>query len=116
MSGHFEAFDPRPGGSYRFILSYKDTSDGRGKATESTDIVEGRFVEIVPNMRVVQAINFVSDDSDFAGTMTMTWQLTPEGDRTRVEIQAENVPNGISAQDHAAGLNSSLANLANYTA
>jgi hypothetical protein len=32
----------------------------------------------------------------------------------RVEIRADDVPDGISAEDHAAGLASSLANLAAY--
>jgi hypothetical protein len=32
----------------------------------------------------------------------------------RVEITADDVPDGISADDHAAGLTSSLDNLASY--
>jgi hypothetical protein len=35
---------------------------------------------------------------------------------TLVEITAEDVPEGIGAQDHAAGMHSSLANLAAYLA
>ena len=31
-----------------------------------------------------------------------------------VDIVAEDVPDGVSAEDHAAGLSSSLANLAGY--
>jgi hypothetical protein len=46
--------------------------------------------------------------------MTMIWNVTPVENGTRVEIRAENAPEGISAQDHAAGLASSLANLAAY--
>jgi hypothetical protein len=63
---------------------------------------------------VVQAVGFVSDDPDFAGTMTMTWEVTPVDGGSRVDIRAEDVPAGISAEDHAAGLASSLANLAAY--
>jgi hypothetical protein len=44
--------------------------------------------------------------------MTMTWALTASADGTRVDIRADDVPAGISAEDHAAGLASSLANLA----
>jgi hypothetical protein len=54
----------------------------------------------------------VSDDPAFAGTMVMTWTITAVGAATRVDIAAEDVPDGISAADHAAGLTSSLANLA----
>ena len=115
MNGRFEHFDARPGGSYRLILTNSDRSHAGGKATDNSDIVEARFVDIVPDTRVVQAINFVSNDPAFAGTMTMTWDVVPIGERTRVEIRATNVPPGISAEDHAVGLNSSLANLAEYT-
>jgi len=114
MTGRFERFDPRPGGSYRLVLTYGDASSGVGKSTADTDVVEARFVEIVPGERVVQSTDFVSDDPAFAGTMTMTWQLSAEDDRTRVEIRADDVPAGISAEDHAAGLASSLANLSAY--
>ena len=66
-------------------------------------------------MRIVQAVNFVSDDPAFSGTMTMTWEIAPIDDKTHVEVRAEHVPHGISAEDHAVGLASSLANLARYT-
>ena len=46
--------------------------------------------------------------------MTMTCELTRVEGGTRVEIRADNVPDGISAEDHAAGFASSLANLAGY--
>jgi uncharacterized protein YndB with AHSA1/START domain len=114
MTGTFERFDPRPGGSYRMVLTYPDGSVSRGKATAETDIVEARFVDLVPDVRVVQAVDFVSDDPAYAGTMTMTWEVTAVDGGTRVDITADNVPDGISAEDHAAGMVSSLAKLAEY--
>lgn len=114
MSGRFEHFDVRPGGSYRMVLTYADVSTARGKATANSDVVEGRFVDIAPGVRVVQAVDFVSDDPAYAGTMTMTWEITVVDGGTRVDIRADDVPAGISAEDHAAGLASSLANLATY--
>jgi uncharacterized protein YndB with AHSA1/START domain len=114
MSGRFERFDARPGGSYRLVLTYAEPSASRGKSTADSDIVEARFVELVPGVRVVQAVEFESSDPANAGTMTMTWELTPVDAGTRVDIRAEDVPSGISAEDHAAGLNSSLANLGAY--
>ena len=114
MSGRFERFDAYPGGSYRLVLTYADASDAHGKTTADTDVVEARFVDIVPDTRVVQAVTFVSDDPAQAGTMTMTWEVTAVEHGTRVEVRAENVPAGISAADHAEGLSSSLANLAEH--
>jgi uncharacterized protein YndB with AHSA1/START domain len=114
MTGRFERFDARPGGSYRMVLTYGDASGSPGKATADADIVEARFVDIVPLLRVVQAVDFVSDDPAFDGTMTMTWEVAPAEAGTRIEVVAEDVPDGIGAEDHAAGLNASLANLAAY--
>jgi len=114
MSGRFERFEARPGGGYRMVLTYADASDARGKSSVDSDVVEARFVEIVPGERVVQAVDFVSDDPAFAGTMTMTWALASAEGGTLVSIRADDVPVGISAEDHAAGLASSLANLAHY--
>ena len=114
MSATFERFDPRPGGTFRLVLTYDDPPDVGGKSTPDSDVVEARYLDIVPDVRVVQAIDFVSEDSAFAGTMIMTWAVTAVEGGTLVEITAEEVPDGISADDHAAGLASSLANLARH--
>jgi uncharacterized protein YndB with AHSA1/START domain len=111
MTGRFERFDARPGGSYRLVLAYDENSSGSGKSNPDADIVEARFLEVVPNVRVVQAVDFASDDPAFAGTMTMTWELSTERGGTRVEIRADDVPSGITSEDHATGMQSSLANL-----
>jgi uncharacterized protein YndB with AHSA1/START domain len=112
MTGRLERFDARPGGSYRLVLTYVDTAAPQGKTTSDSDVVEVRFVELVPGMRLVQEADFVSDDPANRGTMTLRWELTEVQAGTRVDIRAENVPEGVSAEDHAAGLASSLANLA----
>ena len=96
------------------VLTYADASTGPGKTTADSDVVEARYVDIVPGVRVVQEVTFVADDPDLAGTMTMTWEVTATDEGTRMDIRAEQVPAGISAEDHAAGLASSLANLAGY--
>ena len=114
MAGRFERFELRPGGSYRLVLTYLDAADAPGKATADSDIVEARFVDVVPGVRVVQAVDFVADDPAFAGTMTMTWSVAPEGGGTLVDFVADDVPDGITAEDHAEGMGSSLTNLAAY--
>lgn len=112
MSGRFERFDPRPGGSYRLVLTYEDPAGDVGKTTEDADVVEVRYVDVQPGRRVVQAVDFESDDPAYAGTMTMTWELTPDEAGALVTVTGTDVPAGISAEDHAAGLRSTLANLA----
>ena len=44
--------------------------------------------------------------------MTLTWHIRSVEGGTLVEITADDVPDGISADDRAAGMASSLANLA----
>ncbi len=110
--GVIDAFEPKPGGSFRMTLVFE--SSGGGKTTETTDVVIGEFVEVVPDQLVRQRFTFDSDDPLFSGTMTMSWSLTPTATGTRVSVTAEDVPVGISPEDHEAGMQSSLANLAGY--
>ena len=115
MSGRVLEFDPRTGGRYRIELAYEvPAPPAVAKTTERTDISEGRFLALEPSRRIVQSVEFVSTDPAFAGVMVMTWSLETEGDGTRVTITAENVPHGISKEDHDAGLQSSLKNLAHF--
>jgi uncharacterized protein YndB with AHSA1/START domain len=114
MTARFERFDLRWGGSYRLVLTYEDPTAAEGKATADSDVVEARIVELVPGERVVQAIDFESDDPAFAGTMTMTWTVTSTDGGSMVELRADDVPSGISAEDHAIGMSSSLDQLAAY--
>ncbi len=109
-------FDARPGGIYQMALVYRGDHKNAGKTSEDIDVVEGRFVELVPNDRVVQLVTFQSDDPAFAGEMRMTWRATPAPGGTDVSIIAENVPIGISEEDHEAGLRSTLENLARFVA
>jgi uncharacterized protein YndB with AHSA1/START domain len=114
MIGRFEWFNPTPGGSYRLVLTYADPLASPGKSTADSDVVDVHFLDIVLNDRVVQAVDFVADAPEFAGTMTMTWTVHEDAGGTQVEIVADDVPDGISPQDHALGLASSLENLARF--
>jgi uncharacterized protein YndB with AHSA1/START domain len=116
MTGRFDHFDAHTGGSYRMTLTYANAPAAGGKSDAESDVVEARFLEIAPDYRVVQAVDFESDDPSYAGTMTMTWTVTEVEGGTRIEMRADDVPPGISADDHVAGMTSSLANLATYLA
>lgn len=117
MTGHIYEFDARPGGAYRMALTYhgKDHPNA-GKTSDDTDVVQGRFVELIPNERIVQLVNFESEDPAFAGEMRMTWRLSPAAGGTEVSIICENVPEGARKEDHDAGLRSTLENLAKFAA
>lgn len=114
MTAQLERYDLRVGGGYRMVLTLADPAHVGGKSAADSDVVEATFVELVDGERVAEEVEFESDDPSFAGTMTMTWQLTPQPDGTEVSIVAAGVPPGISPADHATGLQSSLENLAAY--
>jgi len=113
MRGEMLEFDMQPGGHYRMVLRYEDP-DIAGKTGEGSDDVAVRILDLVPGALVSQAVEFVSDDPAFSGTMVMNWMLDVVDEGTRVTIRAENVPEGITAEDHAEGLRSSLENLAGF--
>jgi uncharacterized protein YndB with AHSA1/START domain len=114
MTGRFEAFEPRAGGRFRMVLTYADAETAPGKTSASEDVVEGRFAELIPNERIVEVVRFESDDPAFAGEMRIVTALEAVAGGTEVTIRCEDVPSGISAEDHEAGLSSTLANLAAF--
>jgi uncharacterized protein YndB with AHSA1/START domain len=116
MKAHVYAFDPREGGTFRMSFSYVDAShDVRGKTSDDADVFEGRFLELVPDERVVELIEFESDDPAFTGSMAVTTSLRAVDGGTEVTIRCENVPQGIRPEDHAVGMASTLKNLASFT-
>lgn len=118
MDGRVLEFEPWEGGRYRIELTYASAAPpgGTGKSTAQSDITAGRFLELIPGRRVVQSADFDSADPAFAGEMIITWTFEPVGDSATVTVTAEKVPIGIGEEDHAAGLRSSLDNLARVVA
>lgn len=114
MRGRIERWDPRPGGGFRMVLTYLDPTDGLGKTTDATDVVDVAFADLSPPKTVVQRAVFAASDPAYAGTMTMTWRLDPTDEGTEVTVKAVDVPPGIDQAIHEAGIASSLANLASF--
>lgn len=115
MKAHIHAFDPREGGAFRMSFIYADASaEAHGKTSEGVDTFHGHFAELVPDRRIVEIVEFESGDPAFAGAMTVVTTLTPAPGGCEVTIRCENVPAGISADDHRKGIASTLANLAAF--
>lgn len=115
MSGQIDMFDPRVGGAYRMTLTYEMDDSPPGKTSENTDVAQGKFLELVPGKRIVQAIKFNSEDPAYSGEMIQKWFLEDVSEGTKVTIVCENVPEGIRKEDHDTGLKSTLENLAIFT-
>jgi uncharacterized protein YndB with AHSA1/START domain len=91
-----------------------DTINRHAAKRQHADVTHGRFLQLVPNRQIVQSVRFESNDPRFAGEMRMTWLLEGGPEGTTVSIRADDVPGGIAHQDHLAGFQATLANLAAF--
>lgn len=115
MAAQIDLFEPRPGGQFRITLTYELDPTIPGKTAANQDVLQGRFLELVPNQKIVQAGHFETDDPVFSGEMVETWYLEAVPGGTKVTIVIENVPAGIRKTDHLEGLTATLDNLAGFT-
>jgi uncharacterized protein YndB with AHSA1/START domain len=113
MTGEIHAFDSRPGGGFEMSLFYPETdASGRGKTTAREDRTRVRFVELVPDTRIVKAVTFISMDPAYAGEMRIIAAFADRGDATEVTMTFENLPPGVDPGDNDHGARESLENLA----
>jgi uncharacterized protein YndB with AHSA1/START domain len=112
MSSHIHWFDAREGGAFRITLTY-DRPSTAGKTGPEHDSFQGRFVRLVPDTQVVQAIEFETEDPAMAGEMTITYTLSDAEGGTFLVGVHENLPPGLSPADNEMGWRMSLDKLAN---
>ncbi|MEY2400372.1 MAG: hypothetical protein QOJ08_483 [Ilumatobacteraceae bacterium] len=111
MTSRIHSFDAREGGLFRISLTY-DVPTTAGKTDSQTDSFHGRFVKLVPDEKVVQAVEFESDDPAMAGEMTISYELTDADGGTDVVGVHENLPPGVRPADNELGWRMSLDKLA----
>ena len=111
MTCQVHAFEGYEGGTLRISLTY-DASTEAGKTTARTDTYRGRFVELVPNERVVEVDEFETADPALRGEMKVTITLGDADDGTDVVGVHEGLPPGVSIADNQVGWESALARLA----
>ena len=111
MTSHVHTFEAREGGSFRISLSY-DEQTGTGKTTAHTDTYHGRFIKLVPNEQVVEAMEFETADDSMRGEMTVTFTLTDADGGTDVLAVHDNLPPGLSPADNETGWRMALDKLA----
>ncbi|GAA0335546.1 hypothetical protein GCM10009087_52480 [Sphingomonas oligophenolica] len=112
MTATVQHFDPRVGGGYRMTLTYRDPRGGKGKTTRDSDSFTGRFVELVPDTKIVEVVAFDSADPGYAGAMTITTSFEDLDESTNVTIAFDGLPPGIRPEDNETGTRQSLAKLA----
>jgi len=111
MTSQVHEFEPRVGGSFRISLTY-EAPRALGKSSAHTDTYHGRFVELVPDERVVQVMEFETADPSMKGEMMVTFMLSRAAHGTDLVAFHENVPPGVSPADNETGWRMSLDKLA----
>ncbi len=113
MTGTVHEFDARVGGGYRMSLVYPPTERTFvGKTADREDVVDVRFLELVPPFRIVEAVNFVTTDPAYLGEMTLTATFEEVAGGTEVTLLFTNLPPGLRPEDNDAGARLSLEQLA----
>jgi uncharacterized protein YndB with AHSA1/START domain len=119
MTSEVHAFEAREGGAFRVSLTYEEET-GTGKTTSHTDTYHGRFAELVPDERIVELIEFESDDPAMQGEMTIITELvdapgtTGPGSGTELRAVHHALPPGVSPELNEVGWRDSMAKLASY--
>jgi len=92
MTAVVHVFDAHVGGRFRISLTY-ESPHGRGKTAAHTDTYHGRFIELVPNERVVEEFEDAAGGTDLV-------------------VFHDGIPPGVSAQDNEIGTKMALDKLA----
>jgi uncharacterized protein YndB with AHSA1/START domain len=111
MTSEVHTFEPREGGSFRVSLTY-DAPTATGKTSAHTDTYHGRFVKLVANEQVVEAVEFETTDPALRGEMTITITLSDADGGTDVLAVHDGLPRGVPPADNEAGWREALAKLA----
>ena len=98
------ALDARVGGAFRmsFYTPTRSWSQTFG----------GKYLELVPNQKIVHTDRFESDDPALQGEMRVTILLTPVAEGTLVEIEQAGIPAGPMTSGAPYGWSQSLDKLA----
>jgi uncharacterized protein YndB with AHSA1/START domain len=111
MTSEIHEFEAQEGGKFRISLTYEDPGNS-GKTTAHTDTYHGNFVALVPDERVIELMEFETDDPAMQGKMTVTFKLSDAGRGTNVEALHEGVPEGVKPEDNELGWRMSMGKLA----
>ena len=111
MTSHVHAFDAREGGFFRISLTY-DAPDAKGKSSAHTDTYRGHFVELIANQRVVEMVEFETEDPAMRGEMTITISLSDAEGGTELVAVHDGLPPGVPPADNELGWRLSLEKLA----
>ncbi len=111
MVGKIHYFNFEVGGSYSMSLFYSN-NEMVGKTQANEDRFTSKFITIETDRKIVQSIQFDTENTESANEMLMEINLEPKGDQTLVTFNFKNLPQEIDPKDNEAGTESSLEKLA----
>lgn len=85
-----DTFDLRPGGRFRVEFGHGAECPVRA--------VNGRFVDIVRDQQIIQAVELESALRGFGGTMRLTWNLEDIAEGTCLRLTAQDTPPGLDGE------------------
>jgi len=74
-----------------------------GKTSQHTDTVQGRFVELIPDTKILEVVEFESQKPEFAGEMKIIVSLADVDGGTEVTMHCQDIPLGIRPEDNEQG-------------
>ncbi len=72
--------DGRVGDTFRISLTYDEAAGGVGKALGKTETYRGRYLELVPDEKIVEVDEFETTETSSAGSSP--WRSSRPGSRT----------------------------------
>ena len=114
VEGRLARFEPRIGGEYQLTLSALDPEANRA-APQGMTAIAGRFIDMLPDRRVVEEVRYVVGESGPADIITITTLIEPGNGGTKVTLQATGVPASIDGGTHRDMLAAALRRLSMLT-
>lgn len=108
LTSCMDRFDARPGGGYRLVLASGDSATAVLGSEGTTEVaVDARFVTVEPD-RVVEDVDVVSSNPDWASTMSFNWTVEGHDEGAVVRVTASDSRPAVSADDREVDLASML--------
>ncbi|SFN74430.1 SRPBCC domain-containing protein [Proteiniclasticum ruminis] len=95
-------FQVSVGGRVRISLTYLDDTQV-GKTGDHTDTYHGRFTELKPYEKIVEELQFESEEKSLKNMMTLTFLLEEIKEGTKLTVIHEGLPESISMKDNEQG-------------
>ncbi|APE34135.1 activator of HSP90 ATPase [Nocardia mangyaensis] len=103
-------FEPKEGGTFSITTTYAASTDASGTEPQH-DAYYGRFTTLIPDEKIVEVLEFVTEKPDISGAQMVAFTLSDTGNGTRLDIEHTGVPSGLSQADNEASWQLALTKL-----